>query len=119
MLWVFAMLYVFLAVGIVLQAYLTFATGASSRVHACVGLLTAVVGLVVFGLNVVLSNSGFGSNLFGIWGLTSLFFAMLLLPLWIVGVAFRLGDEEVYHDVWSAFDDGVIPSQQPPPTLKA
>ncbi len=49
-LWVFGLIYVFVSLGMCLQAYLAFATRATSRLHAALGLLASLVGCITSSL---------------------------------------------------------------------
>lgn len=88
--WVFSMLYVFNAFGLIISSYITFSTGNMTKFHGVLGILTAIAGLLVFIMDVA---SILNEKLSIVYATFALFWGCILLPLWMISLGFVLRRE--------------------------
>jgi len=87
--YLYALLYVLLSLGLFLNAYLSYSERPFGGIqHGLMGIVVGLVGYVTLGFEIA---SFFHTNLYLGFGIVNIFWAMILMPAWMVWLGFLLG----------------------------
>jgi len=79
----------FVPIGLILVSHLSFRTGELPRKHAAFGILTALVGFITFFCEIAIYNL-VDTTVSVAYGIALLFYGVILLPLWTIGLGVEL-----------------------------
>eukprot|EP01112_Ceratiomyxa_fruticulosa_P001832 TRINITY_DN119_c0_g1_i1.p1 TRINITY_DN119_c0_g1~~TRINITY_DN119_c0_g1_i1.p1 ORF type:complete len:276 (+),score=31.23 TRINITY_DN119_c0_g1_i1:228-1055(+) len=82
--------FLFVSLGLAISSYLSLKTGELPAHHARMGAITSAVGFLVFIFEVVSVFSGVTRVVPIIFGLTTIVYALVLLPMWLVWLGVEL-----------------------------
>jgi len=87
-------MYIFLFIGMCVNAYLAFTTRKWSKAHSILGIITGVIGLVSLIVGIV---NFFNPSAQYAFGIVTLLWATLLMPSWMVWGSFQLAKKAAFE----------------------
>jgi len=88
-LYLFSLQFIFIPVGLILAAVMTLESESLPRGHGILGIITAIIGFLVFILEVITFNEA-GIAALVILGILVLLWGVILLPIWMVWLGHEL-----------------------------